>query len=106
MALVVQGQKKTKAVLGIHIKHRGKYITKALQKRRALRNFRRSRKTRYRPPRFLNRTRPKGWLPPSIQSRLNNITNWVRKLKNWAPLSNIEVEDVKFDTQKLMNPEI
>nr|YP_009367576.1 putative HNH endonuclease [Pseudocharacium americanum]YP_009367665.1 putative HNH endonuclease [Ignatius tetrasporus]ARK14632.1 putative HNH endonuclease [Pseudocharacium americanum]ARK14721.1 putative HNH endonuclease [Ignatius tetrasporus] len=106
MALVVQGKKQTKALLGIHLKHRGKHITQALKKRSVSRKFRRSRKTRYRPPRFLNRTRPIGWLPPSINSRLNNITNWVRKLKVWAPLSSIEVENVKFDIQKLQNPEI
>ena len=29
-----------------------------------------SRKTRYRKPRFDNRTRPEGWLPPSLASRV------------------------------------
>ena len=56
MALVVQGQNQRKAVLGIHLKQRGKNIKQALQKRSAIRRFRRLRKTRYRPPRFLNRT--------------------------------------------------
>jgi 5-methylcytosine-specific restriction endonuclease McrA len=50
--------------------------------------------------------RPKGWLAPSIRSRIDNITNLVRKLQRLAPLTHISVEDVRFDTQLMANPDI
>jgi hypothetical protein len=54
----------------LEISHRGKQIKEALESRRALRRGRRNRKTRYRKPRFLNRTRKQNWLPPSLESRI------------------------------------
>jgi hypothetical protein len=42
--------------------------SKRLQERRMYRRNRRN-KLWYREPRFLNRTKPEGWLPPSIQRR-------------------------------------
>lgn len=77
-----------------------------LDKRRALRRGRRSRKTRYRPARFLNRRRKEGWLPPSIESRVNNIVTWVRRLCRWAFVDGIAMELVKFDTQAMQSPEV
>lgn len=68
--------------------------------------FRRHRKTRYRAPRFLNRTKPKGWLPPSVRSKAENILNWVTRFKKLVPISKYALETAKFDTQKLENPEI
>ncbi|BAY46969.1 HNH endonuclease [Scytonema sp. HK-05] len=53
-------------VFAAELKHRGFAIRDALTLRRQLRRSRRNRKTRYRKPRFLNRTRPKGWLAPSV----------------------------------------
>ncbi|MTU45710.1 RNA-guided endonuclease IscB, partial [Parasutterella excrementihominis] len=48
-------------------------ITDLLSARRALRQSRRNRKTRYRAPRFDNRirTKRKGWLAPSVENRIN-----------------------------------
>ena len=77
-----------------------------------------SRKVRYRKARFKNRRRAAlffapegaknraGWLPPSLISRILNVYNWGKKLKNLSPITCIEVETARFDTQKLMNPEI
>ncbi len=53
-------------VFAAELKHRGFTIRDALTSRRQLRRGRRARKTRYRAPRFLNRTRPDGWLAPSV----------------------------------------
>ncbi len=55
--------------------HRGLQVKSDLDSRRGVRRGRRHRKTRYRKPRFDNRTRPKGWLPPSLMSRvyLDNV---------------------------------
>lgn len=86
--------------------HRGATIKAALLSRRQLRRGRRSRKTRYRPARFLNRTRPKGWLAPSLQHRVDTTITWVNKLIKFAPIGSIVQELVRFDLQQLENPEI
>lgn len=88
------------------IEHRGELIKRRLLERRALRRARRNRKARYRKPRFLNRRRPDGWLPPSLESRVANTTTWVERLQRYAPVADISMELVKFDTQALQNPEI
>ncbi len=100
---LLQGEK---VVWAAEVKHRGFQIKDALESRRALRRGRRSRKTRYRKPRFLNRTRKEGWLPPSLQSRVENICTWVGRLRRLCPISEISQELVRFDTQKVENPEI
>jgi 5-methylcytosine-specific restriction endonuclease McrA len=96
----------SKVVFGANLQHRGQAIKSALDDRRSLRRGRRNRKTRYRKPRFLNRTRPKGWLPPSLESRIANTETWVRRLSKLCPISAISMELVKFDTQLLENPDI
>ncbi len=93
-------------VFTAELKHRGFAIRDALTSRRQLRRFRRARKTRYRQPRFLNRTRPKGWLAPSLQSRIENIKTWVEKFRKLAPIETISQELVKFDMQLMRNPNI
>ena len=90
----------------LEIQHRGQQIKNALDARRALRRGRRQRKTRYRQPRFLNRTRPSCWLPPSLASRIANILTWVERLRKLCPIAAISQELVRFDTQKLQNPEV
>ena len=105
-ALVLQGKTQAKVVWAAHLKHQGPRIRKRLSQRRAIRRSRRHRKTRYRKPRFSNRTRPKGWLPPSLQSRVDNISSWADKLQRFSPISSFSMELVRFDTQKLENPEV
>ena len=56
-------------VFAAELMHRGQAIKKALDVRRAVRRSRRQRKTRYRKARFANRRKPKGLLPPSLESR-------------------------------------
>ena len=91
---------------GANLHHRGSQIKSALESRRALRQRRRGRKTRYRKARFLNRARPSGWLPPSIESRVGNIDAMATKLATRCPIATASVELAKFDTQALQNPEI
>lgn len=90
----------------IELQHRGQRIKLKLQQRAMFRQARRQRNTRYRAPRFLNRTRPKGWLPPSLQHRVDTTLSWVRRLIRWCPVTELTMERVKFDTQKLHQPEI
>ena len=95
-----------KVIWAAELEHRGFQIKQALESRRSLRRGRRNRKTRYRKPRFLNRTRQEGWLPPSLESRVENINTWVERLHKLCPIESISLELVRFDTQKLQNSEI
>jgi len=93
-------------VFAAELQHRGQQIKKSLDSRRALRRGRRSRKTRYRKPRFNNRRRKEGWLPPSLMSRIYNIKTWIRRLQQVCPIVALSMELVKFDTQAMLSPEI
>ena len=106
LALVASFKRGRRVVWAAEIEHRGERIRQALEKRRAVRRSRRSRKTRYRKPRFLNRRRKEGWLPPSLASRVANVVTWARRLARWCPVNGLSLELVKFDTQKLENPEV
>lgn len=100
---LVQGNK---VIFGAELTHRGQAIKNSLESRRALRRGRRSRHTRYRQARFLNRTRPKGWLAPSLEHRVHTIMTWVRRLMKFAPVGSIKSELVRFDLQQCEHPEI
>lgn len=104
VALVVHGDTGPTVALAAHIEHRNN-VKSNLDSRRNIRRGRRHRKTRYRQARFLNRTRPKGWLAPAILSKANNILNWVIRF-TITPLTKFALETAKFDTQKLENPDI
>ncbi|HEX4714750.1 MAG TPA: RNA-guided endonuclease IscB [Ktedonobacteraceae bacterium] len=86
--------------------HRAEEIREHLRKRAGYRRRRRSANLRYRAPRFLNRRRPAGWLPPSLRSRIDNVVSWARRYRRWVPLVRLDVERVKFDIQLLQNPEV
>ncbi|MBA3822292.1 MAG: HNH endonuclease [Ktedonobacterales bacterium] len=86
--------------------HRGRQVKEALDTRQAQRRGRRHRHTRYRQPRFDNRRRPEGWLPPSLLSRIQNVVTWVERLRRYAPITNISYELVRFDTQLIERPDI
>lgn len=95
-----------KVVFGAELTHRGQAIKASLESRRSLRRGRRNRHTRYRAARFLNRTRPKGWLAPSLQHRVETTLTWVNRFIRLSPIGSIVQELVKFDLQQLENPEI
>lgn len=92
---------KDEVVWGMELEHRGLAIRDALITRKAIRRGRRNRHCRYRPARFLNRTRPKGWLAPSLQHRVLTTMTWVNKLIKFAPITEIRQELVRFDLQQL-----
>lgn len=103
--------------IGLAIQSENKVITKGeielredikslLDTRRQYRRGRRHRKTRYRKPRFDNRKRSKGWLPPSIQSRIDNTFMWIDKFTNLLPNPKVSIEVGKFDIAKMINPKI
>lgn len=106
IVLVADFKSGKEVVWAAEIKHRGQAIRDALLSRNFSRRGRRSRKCRYRARRFLNRARLGGWLPPSLESRIFNIATWFSRLRCWSSISSISLELVKFDTQKMDNPEI
>jgi 5-methylcytosine-specific restriction endonuclease McrA len=86
--------------------HRGEQVRNGLRRRRGIRRSRRARHTRYRAPRFSNRRRAPGWLPPSLLSRIRNVETWVGRLSRFCPIRALSYELVRFDTQLLQNPDI
>jgi 5-methylcytosine-specific restriction endonuclease McrA len=93
------------ALMLLELKHRGHVIRDALLQRRSFRRLRRG-KLRYRPARFNNRIKPQGWLPPSLQHRIDTIMTWVKRLMRWAPVTAFSQELVRFDMQKMENPDV
>jgi 5-methylcytosine-specific restriction endonuclease McrA len=93
-------------LMSIEVRHRGESIHEKLQQRSNYRRGRRTRNLRYRAPRFNNRARPKGWLAPSLRHRVDNTMSMVTRLCRWAPVVGIHQERVRFDTQKMENPDI
>jgi 5-methylcytosine-specific restriction endonuclease McrA len=94
-------------IFAAELSHRGQKIKESLESRRAVRRNRRSRKTRYRKPRFENRkNKKKGWLPPSLESRISNILTWVQRISRSCPMTAISMELVRFDLQQMENAEI
>ena len=88
------------------ITHRGDRVRELLRKRAGYRRRRRSARLRYRPSRFDNRGQPDDWLPPSLRSRVDNVLSWARRYRWLAPVTFVEIELARFDTQALQDPEI
>ena len=93
------------ALVLMQLVHKGQLIRKRLEQRKGYRRQRRSH-LRYRAPRFNNRTRKDGWLPPSLQHRVDSVANLVAKLRKLFPVVSLAQELVRFDLQKEENPEI
>ncbi len=104
--VAIVDQETGEVVFAANLHHRGQTIKKGLDSRRAQRRSRRNRKTRYRQPRFDNRRRPEGWLPPSLESRVENVATITRRLSRFYPIKSLAMELVKFDMQLMENAEI
>lgn len=103
--------------IGIAIVSQGKILAKGeielrqdvhslLMTRAQYRRGRRFRKTRYRKARFLNRRKYEGWLPPSIQAKLDANFVWIDKFCSLVPNPKLRIEVGKFDVAKMINPKI
>jgi len=79
-------------------------ISKKISKRRMYRRNRRGRLW-YRKPRFDNRekSKPKGWLAPSIKYKLDSHIRLVKRINELLPITRTIVEVASFDIQKLQN---
>ena len=103
IGVAIQSQNKVIAKGTIELRQDVKQL---LETRKTYRRSRRNRKTRYRKARWLNRKRKDGWLPPSIQSRVDNQINWINKFASLLPNPKIIIEVGKFDTAKMINHDI
>ncbi len=77
-----------------------------LATRRQFRRARRSRKTRYRKARYLNRKKPQGWLAPSVQHKVETHLKIIGLVHKLLPVGKTTIEVAQFDIQKIRNPEI
>ena len=97
-------QRNRKVLFCATLQHRND-VRKRLTQRASFRRTRRGR-LRFRKPRFSNRRRSAGWLPPSLRSRLDNTITWIDRLTGLIAVSEIHVETAQFDAQRLHNPSI
>lgn len=81
-------------------------IQELLSTRRQFRRARRSRKTRYRTRRFLNRKKPKGSLAPSVQHKVDAHFTLLRLVHQLLPVCRTTIEVAQFDIEKIRHPEI
>ncbi|MDO9352909.1 MAG: RNA-guided endonuclease IscB [Solirubrobacteraceae bacterium] len=81
-------------------------LVKLNSERRQYRRARRNQNTWYRQARFDNRKKPEGWLAPSIQHKLDSHLKLINKVKEFLPISRIDIEVAAFDIQKIKNPDI
>lgn len=81
-------------------------IVELLSTRREARRARRNRKTRYRKPRFNNRTRSDGWLAPSVKNKVDTHLKVVEDVCKILPITKVIVEVASFDIQKIKNSDI
>ena len=100
-----EGQHSRRVVHAMELELIGHPISMKLTRRAAFRRTRRSR-LRYRKPRFDHRTKPKGWLPPSIQHNRDRISSWARTLTQLYPITSTRISTNKFDIQLMENKEI
>jgi 5-methylcytosine-specific restriction endonuclease McrA len=81
-------------------------ISDKMTQRASYRRTRRGRKTRYRAPRFNNRTRKEGWLTPTLRSKLQAHEREISFVKSILPVSKTTIETASFDIHRITNPAV
>ena len=79
-------------------------IPELIAKRREARRTRRNRKTRYRAPKFDNRSHAP--FAPSVEQKIRSHLQLMSLVCSILPVSHIVIEVAQFDTQKIKNPDI
>ncbi|MCP3819591.1 RNA-guided endonuclease IscB [Streptomyces sp. A3M-1-3] len=90
-----------RGLYAVELVHRGSQIRKKMGQRANHRRRRRSANLRYRAPRFNNRARKEGWLPPSLQHRIDTTFGIASRLTRLFPVVEIHVERVAFDVHAM-----
>jgi len=83
-------------------------IAQTMKQRAILRRNRRSRKTRYRPARWLNRKNSikQGRFSPTVRSKIEAHLREIRFVQSLLPIRSIVLETGTFDPHALKNPEV
>jgi len=83
-------------------------IVKTMKQPATSRRYRRSRKTRYRPARWLNRknSRKKGRFSPTMRSKIEAHLREIRFVKSLLPIQSMVLETGTFDPHALKNPAV
>lgn len=106
MTLTTEDEAGKRTVVGTYqLKHRAFALKATMTRRRSFRRTRRYR-LRYRKPRFDNRRRKPGTLPPSVDSLRHDTMRLVSTLILMYPISSISAERNKFDPQLMQHPDI
>lgn len=90
-----------RGLISVELQHRGNQISMCMQQRAGYRRRRRSANCRYRAPRYSNRTHPTGWLPPSLRHRVDTALSQATRMCRYAPVTEIHMENVSFDTHAM-----
>lgn len=90
-----------RGLISVELQHRGDQIHKCMQQRAGYRHRRRSANCRYRAPRSHNRAHAQNWLPPSLRHRVDTTISLVTRACRYAPVTEIHVESVTFDTHSM-----
>jgi hypothetical protein len=90
-----------RGLISVELQHRGNQISMCMQQRAGYRRRRRSANCRYRAPRYSNRTHPTGWLPPSLRHRVDTALSQATRMCRYAPVTDIHMENVSFDTHAM-----
>ncbi|GGR07818.1 RNA-guided endonuclease IscB [Streptomyces aurantiogriseus] len=85
----------------VELQHRGDQIRACMRQRAGYRHRRRSANLRYRARRSNNRTTAPGWLPPSLRHRVDTTISQAKRLCRYAPVTEIHIEHVTFDTHSM-----
>ena len=83
-------------------------IKRKMDRRRIYRRNRRSRKTRYRKPRFLNRgnSTKSDRIPPSVKHKVQAHIDEIEFCKKILPIADLILEVSQFDTALMKNPNL
>ncbi|WP_272902833.1 RNA-guided endonuclease IscB [Streptomyces sp. BA2] len=90
-----------RGLMAAELRHRGEQIRHCMGQRAGYRRRRRSANLRHRAPRSDNRTRPEGWLAPSLRHRVDTTISLAHRFCRYAPVTEIHVESVAFDTHSM-----
>lgn len=83
-------------------------IKKKMDQRRTYRSNRRNRKTRYRKPRFLNRSNStkEGRISPTVTSKIRSHQKEVDLVRSILPIQTVVLETGLFDPHLMKNPDL
>jgi len=101
----VSATTKNKELLVMQVEERTD-IVELLSTRRESRRTRRNRKLRHRAARFDNRRRKEGWVPPSVENRIQTHLRVIRLVHSILPIKKTTIEIAQFDLQKIKNSDI